>query len=96
MARFGDVLVLTGGDGAGTTSPTWTWSGSAWTQLDVSGPPLRFQASMAPSHGKLVLFGGIDAHEANLSDTWTWDGTAWEGEDTVGPSARGCAGLATP
>jgi N-acetylneuraminic acid mutarotase len=94
MASLHGQLVLFGGDGGGLTSPhtyladTWTWNGTAWTQLDVTGPPPRAGAMMAPVNGKLVMFGGQSTNEVYLVDTWTWDGTSWTAVDAMGPTAR--------
>ncbi len=58
MATLGDRVVLYGGCVpstsmvAGTTfSVTWTWDGTTWTQVMVTGPSARAYASMAPFGG---------------------------------------------
>jgi N-acetylneuraminic acid mutarotase len=67
---------------------TWTWDGSVWTQLEVTGPSARYGAAVASLGGKIVLFGGFNGDNEILGDTWTWDGVAWTQLDGVGPSAR--------
>jgi N-acetylneuraminic acid mutarotase len=92
--------VLFGGAGRDSVlSDTWRWDGAGWTQLQVTGPPARFAAVMAPLDGKLVLFGGDDDATASgsvpdLSDTWIWDGTAWTELDVTGPAGRDGAVMA--
>jgi hypothetical protein len=75
------VAVVFGGVGAaGWLNDTWTWDGSAWTQVTPSlSPPQRQMAAMVwdPALGKAMLFGGIDPRGIPLSDTWAWDGIAW-------------------
>ena len=67
---------------------TWTWNGIAWTQVDVTGPPARFNAVMASLNGNVVLFGGEDGDGEELSDTWVWDGTSWMERNAAGPPGR--------
>jgi N-acetylneuraminic acid mutarotase len=78
--------------GSGPTGPlfadTWTWDGSAWAKLDVTGPSARYGAVMASFGGELVLFGGFNHENETLSDTWTWDGLAWTERRVAGPPAR--------
>src|ERR1043165_3343294 len=71
-------------------SDTWTWSGSAWTLQNATGPSARFRHSLAfdSSRGKTVLFGGTNAAGSVLGDTWEWDGTGWAQNNIAGPSAR--------
>ena len=81
-------VVLFGGDtGQGQVSSggfddTWTWDGSEWTRVSITGsPPMRSGASLAydGAHAVLVLFGGISGREGKvLNDTWQWDGSAWK------------------
>ena len=103
MAPLGDKLVLFGGGtGSAYLADTWTWDGTAWTQLSVTGPSARAYSAMAPLGDKLVLFGGacygggcVDPSGwAEFSDTWTWDGTAWTELSVTGPSGRGQAVMA--
>ncbi len=88
-----DQVVAFGGLETGFTplNDTWTWDGTAWTQVAdaadagcttacTDSPPERAASSMAydPASGQLVLFGG-DANGgfANNNDTWVWNGTTW-------------------
>ncbi|MDP9194271.1 MAG: hypothetical protein M3P06_21450 [Acidobacteriota bacterium] len=66
---------------------TWTWDGTAWTELKMDGddrPPHRGQAAMwyDPLQQKVILYGGIGRGSVNervtrYSDMWAFDGTAW-------------------
>jgi hypothetical protein len=91
MAPLGEQIVLFGGTGAsGLLSDTWSWDGTAWTEVPTTGPSPRAYAPMAPIGGLLVLFGGIGGSGA-LSDTWTWqagNGSFWRQIVGTGPSAR--------
>jgi N-acetylneuraminic acid mutarotase len=99
MAAFDGKLLLFGGTTrAGSISDTWTWDGSAWTELHVIGPSARSGAVMAPLGGRLFLFGGAHYDAAGnaktLSDTWAWDGLAWTELPVAGPPARELAVMA--
>ena len=75
------------------TDVTWTWDGSAYTQVGQglfglgTRPPAREYAGMAydPGHRYVLLFGGTqcepgligDGPCSDLTDTWTWDGGSW-------------------
>lgn len=76
-----NVVVLFGGmdDKGNLLNDTWTWNGSAWTDLRVGGPRIRSEHAMAydADRHEVVLFGGNDGIDA-LDDTWVWNGTAWE------------------
>ncbi len=94
-ARFGGALtydsvdatlVLFGGStGASVLNDTWTFDGTAWTQLPsaVAPSPRAFaQMTYDPSDGYVVLFGGGSAPNAGVatsvsSDTWEFRGGAW-------------------
>jgi hypothetical protein len=83
--------VLFGGSDAGGAylDDTWTWDGTQWHQIDISGPAPRDHHGMAydGQHSTVVLFGGWDG--TYLGDTWAWDGAAWTLATEAGPSARG-------
>jgi hypothetical protein len=88
---------ITGGVGPAPTMPfgdTWTWNGSTWTQLAVTGPSPREHAAASTLDGVTVLFGGshtsTDSQDQNipLGDTWTWDGASWTQYNGTGPSPR--------
>ena len=78
-AATGTTILFGGADARTTFGDTWSWNGTAWTQLSpATSPPARDLASMAydASLGKIVLFGGFDG-TTDLNDTWTWNGTTW-------------------
>lgn len=65
---------------------TWSFDGSAWTQLSPSSsPPGRWGASMVydPAVDQLVLVGGFLGSGANVADTWPWDGQTWTQNSTA-------------
>ena len=91
-------VVLFGGESifSGVTQvygDTWGFSGGTWTQLSLSGPPARSNASFAffptwshgtsgdwgsPSGGYDVLFGGYaGSTNSFLNDTWTFNSSGW-------------------
>ena len=73
---------------------TWTFDGSAWTQLfPATSPSARDSAAMAydPSIGKVVLFGGFATGD---NSTWTFDGSDWTQLSTpTSPPSRGGASM---
>jgi len=74
------VSVLFGGSGStGSSSSTWEWDGTNWTQKSpATSPPARLWAAMTYDSGRsrMVLFGG-DGPNGLLGDTWTYDGSTW-------------------
>jgi len=69
----------------GNSGGTWTWSGTAWTQVDGPGTPgctttctntaggrNTFALAYDPESQALILFG---SNQRN--DTWAWNGTTW-------------------
>lgn len=62
--------------GAEPVADTWTWDGTAWTELPIaSTPPPRNQQAMAidPTRASLVMFGGSVNDEPILpSETWVF------------------------
>jgi hypothetical protein len=99
MATLGDSVVLFGGsdENLHQMSDTWSWDGSTWAQLKVSGPEARTGASMATVDNAVVMFGGDNfpakAAPRILGDTWTWNGTSWNQQSVMGPSARAVASV---
>jgi GH35 family endo-1,4-beta-xylanase len=89
-ATSSDVLLSTDGT-------TWTWNGTAWTQLSPAhSPGARIGAAMAydVTRAQVVLFGGEQGTTA-LQDTWTWDGADWTHRaPSNSPPARGGAAMA--
>jgi acetyl esterase/lipase len=83
---------------------TWTWNGTAWTQVKGTSPtPARDYSVLAEdvTTGTDVLFGGMAGTSAGgsntdslLADTWTWNGSSWT-QVTGGtvPPARFAAAL---
>jgi len=73
------VVVLFGGENDdGELGDTWTWDGSAWTEIaPAASPSPRTHAAMAydAARQEVVLFGGDDG--SWLDDTWVWDGANW-------------------
>jgi hypothetical protein len=70
MAGYNGAVVLFGGctqfntsgvDCPGAVADTWSWNGTAWTQLSVSGPPARGFGKTVAIGNDLVLFGGFSA-----------------------------------
>jgi hypothetical protein len=89
------VAILFGGvhPTADFLADTWTWNGTAWTELATPGPPSRASAAMAALNGKVFLFGGfssggVDNEGLVPNDTWEWDGAAWTNLHVAGPPAR--------
>jgi hypothetical protein len=64
---------------------TWTWNGTAWTEVKPKDKPEhRAQATMwyDPLAKKTILYSGagarsIDHHAKRFSDMWSFDGTNW-------------------
>lgn len=102
-------LVLFGGYTSGVPGAaayhqdTWTWDGSAWTEVTpAEAPPPRAYARMVydPVHTRTVLFGGRVPNGYGVptyaDDLWTWDGASWTGQTPpgAGPAPREKYGLA--
>jgi hypothetical protein len=89
---FGGVaptgLDVTFAGATATMGDTWAWDGTAWTQLDDTGPPARDCHAMAyaADRKRTVLFGGEDTNLVTLSDTWEWDTKHWTHVQDVGPA----------
>jgi hypothetical protein len=90
----GNKVVLFGGYTGEGNSPsdyntdTWTFDGTAWTQLNLpTSPGARSAAVYASVNGWLVLYGGYSTTTptTNLTDTWVFDGTTWT-QVTSGPN----------
>jgi hypothetical protein len=63
----------------GTIAAARKYSGNSWSDvLSSVGPSPRTEAQMVwdPSRQAAVLFGGVDANGAVLTDTWTWSESA--------------------
>jgi hypothetical protein len=86
--------VLFGGvASSGATGDTWQWDGTAWTQVEDTGPPVRELHGMvyAADRKRTVLFGGEAGSGTRLSDTWEWDSSHWTHEQDIGPAREGLA-----
>lgn len=87
----GEGMLLFGGYDRreGTTyADTWRRQGGRWTQLEVAGPPGRWDHRTAwdPDRKRVVLFGGYE--DGPFGDTWEWDGEAWEERSATGTGPR--------
>jgi hypothetical protein len=100
MATAGSAPVLFGGTVDNNTlyplADTWMLRGAGWERLALdSAPTARVATTMATRRGTIVLFGGLDEHQATLGDTWMFDGTAWtQSSPTAAPPARAYGALA--
>jgi len=85
VVMFGGATNTPTADGSNSVSlgDTWLWNGSAWSQLEVTGPSPRNSSVAAYDSARhaIVLFGGSGPEGIGpaklLDDTWTWDGRAW-------------------
>ncbi|MBI5511265.1 MAG: hypothetical protein HY903_21090 [Deltaproteobacteria bacterium] len=78
LLLFGGFGVSTPSTPTGELGDTWTFDGSSWTSIYVTGPAARVGAAMAfdEAQGEMVLFGGYSGIEY-FADTWAFDGAAW-------------------
>lgn len=87
----GVTVLFGGGDGPTTFGDTWTFDGTSWTQVAVTGPAPRTGHVLVydPLRQVVVLFGGDVAGVGIVADTWEWDGVTWTQKNpaTV-PAAR--------
>ena len=91
------VIMFGGTTQIGTVyDDTWTWDGSNWTKLNVSGPVKRAYHSMAyDSYRQVsVVFGGAQTGAMMFHDTWEWNGSQWTQVATTGPLSRTFSSLA--
>ena len=68
------------------------WDGTAWTELDISGPGPRSHAGMAADPDGLLLFGGAKSTSTFGSltgESWYLTDGSWRELDGAGPSPRG-------
>ena len=77
-------LVMAGGfvmenGGPRPLSDTWEWDGTAWQQINVSGPGARDHLAMAyaPDRRAVVMHGGGSPSTGLTGDTWLYDGQSW-------------------
>jgi hypothetical protein len=75
------AILLTSVSNTSINSRTWSWDGSAWTQLHpVNNPPYLGTAQMAydRARGELVVSTYTDnPTNNNFGSTWAWTGTDW-------------------
>jgi cysteine-rich repeat protein len=98
-AQLQKVILVGGRSGNGGTavvrSDTWTWNGTAWTQLT---PATAFAgrwwhaAAYDVGRKRLVMFGGYTT--GTVDETWEWNGTDWAKIVPAQPPARGFIPLA--
>jgi hypothetical protein len=84
----GPGLLLFAGYGPGPLNDTWSWNGSTWTELNITGPSVRSDQSMIGFAANSVLLFGGEGLGPELGDTWQWNGQAWAQLTVSGPSAR--------
>ena len=76
-----NTILFGGYDGAGTRNDTWTWSGTAWSELTPGGtlPLIRAHQAGAfdESRAELVVFGGTDFAGTTYNDVHLFNGTDW-------------------
>jgi hypothetical protein len=84
------VDLLFGGAASGLMrNDTWTWNGTAWTQLTASSSPSKREGAGMDYDaftGTTILFGGNDdtVNPAQpLGDTWSWNGSTWSQQQTA-------------
>lgn len=72
---------------------TWSWNGSAWTEVNAHGPRTGGSGAMAydPKAGTVVFYGGDNANDIQ---TWAWTGTAWQQVSSSGPCNTAFTSLA--
>ena len=87
VATLDGQIVMFGGSNGTDLADTWTWNGSNWTSLSVTGPAARAGATATAWNGGIVLFGG-SAASGYVADTWVWNGSTWISESATGPAAR--------
>lgn len=62
---------------------TWTWDGATWTELDISGPEIRFGHSLTwdPAAEQLISYGGFEwggcATDGRCQVTWALRDAQW-------------------
>ena len=83
------------GSGQAYLADTWEWDGTAWTQIEDTGPAPRSGMAMCfdSARGLVVMFGGTNA-TVQFNDTWVWDGKSWTQVEDTGPAARTKHGMA--
>lgn len=84
-ANLKKTVYFGGWDGVNFRDDTWTWNGTAWTEVKTKNEPEN-RAQMAywydPLAKKVILFSGagrpdLDSRVTRYSDMWAFDGTNW-------------------
>lgn len=90
--EFNSEAVLFGGFAGAWFDDTWLYANGTWRQAQpTTVPPARCCHSLAFDlvRGRVVMFGGADASNADINDTWEWDGANWtQMQPTNAPSPR--------
>jgi len=80
-AATGNIVLFGGTTHRGAVlGDTWTFNGSAWTQLSpATSPRARGATAMAydQAAGNMVMYGGQVDNGVFPVGTWIWDGTTW-------------------
>ena len=81
-ARDGYVVLFGGLSLGGALGDTWTYEYGRWTQVSTTTSPApspRYDAGLIYDtlDSEIVLFGGVSATGAPLSDTWAFAGGVW-------------------
>ena len=102
--RLDRFIAFGGSAGPGRAySRTWSWSGTAWSEITGDGPPARQAHAMVydERRERVVVFGGAGGGQPGtrppmLDDTWEFDGSKWTRSASNGatPSARVSPGAA--
>ncbi len=67
------------------TSEAWTWNGTSWSRLQMSGAPAFAHHTMAldSKRGVLVVCGRPTPHEGGEYQIWEYDGNNWSRKANV-------------
>ncbi|MBI5544094.1 MAG: hypothetical protein HY901_09415, partial [Deltaproteobacteria bacterium] len=93
LARYGDKVVMFGGEDSSDRllDETWEWDGAIWRQRSPStSPPACSGPDGLAGRGDRLVFLGC---ASDRPDTWEWDGNNWTRlspahAPTTGPQAR--------
>jgi len=73
------IVMFGGANGSTKLADTWTFDGTSWQQLAVTGPPAGSGVMAARAHELVLVIAG---------ETWIFDGATWTQLVITGPSAR--------
>ena len=74
-----EIIMFGGANGSTKLADTWTFDGTSWQQLAVTGPPAGSGVMAARAHDIVLEIAG---------ETWIFDGATWTQLAITGPSAR--------